>query len=191
MGTASFPVFPSLSLSALRWGHSGVRAGIHKGKKGRVLGDFSGVSSKMSFLSSSGVDRKNAPPYTPPSLETETPCGPVLRRITERAGVLPGNRTGSCVPKFRKLSFHDVDPLDGTRGQLFDIVKIEERETWTARFLRTEPDESPGRSNRLRRYVFSRGTLPIMRSSDRNERCVSSSSKTCLRRPSQISNLRV
>ena len=30
----------------------------------------------------------------------------------------------------------------GFLGQLFDIVKIEERETWTARFLRTEAGSS-------------------------------------------------
>ena len=28
----------------------------------------------------------------------------------------------------------------GTRGQLFEIVKMEERETWTARFLRDLPN---------------------------------------------------
>ena len=39
--------------------------------------------------------------------------------------------------KFGSCASTDAAVERRTRGQLFDIVKIEERETWTARFLRS------------------------------------------------------
>ena len=79
-------------------------------------------------------------PYTPPSLETKQRQrrGGGLERQSERAGVLPGNRKKTLFLEMGSLASTDVAPLSGFRGQLFDIVKMEERETWTARFLRTE-----------------------------------------------------
>jgi len=58
----------------------------------------------------------------------------------ERAEVLPGNRKNSPVPKIRKPMLPPTPSATRLRGLLFDIVKMEERETWTARFLRAEPD---------------------------------------------------
>ena len=67
------------------------------------------------------VERQTLPPISDP----------------ERADRPPGNRNKVLFARIRKLCFHDVAPETGPRGQLFDIVKMEERETWTARFLRT------------------------------------------------------
>ena len=98
-------------------------------------------------------------------------------------------------PKIRKRRFHDAALERGSQGPLFDIVKMEERETWTARFLRS--DREIGQTDFDGTFSL-RGTLPITRGSPRSDRCVSSSiciarckRKTCRRRPSQISNLRV
>ncbi len=44
---------------------------------------------------------------------------------------------GFCSEEFEGLAFTDADDESRSRGQLFDIVKMEERETWTARFLRS------------------------------------------------------
>jgi hypothetical protein len=45
----------------------------------------------------------------------------------------------SCpLNEFEGDAFTDACPVMGTWGQLLDIVKIEERETWPARFLRFE-----------------------------------------------------
>jgi hypothetical protein len=67
------------------------------------------------------VERLSLPPFSDP----------------ERADRPPGNRNKVLFARIRKPGFHDVAPETGPRGQLFDIVKMEERETWTARFLRT------------------------------------------------------
>src|SRR5690349_16543537 len=98
-------------------------------------------------------------------------------------------------PKIRKPCFHDAALERGSQGLLFDIVKMEERETWTARFLRS--DREIGQTDFDGTFSL-RGTLPITHSSEWSDRCVSSSiciarckRKTCRRRPSQISNLRV
>ena len=70
--------------------------------------------------------------------DDERPCG------TARSELRKGQRccraTGRTLlfPKIRKLCFHDVALERGSRGPLFDIVKMEERETWTARFLRSD-----------------------------------------------------
>ena len=44
----------------------------------------------------------------------------------------------SCSPKLGSPASTDVALERGSRGLLFDIVKMEERETWTARFLRSD-----------------------------------------------------
>ena len=48
--------------------------------------------------------------------------------------------TGSKIlfPKLGSPASTDAALERGTRGPLFDIVKMEERETWTARFLRSD-----------------------------------------------------
>ena len=88
--------------------------------------------------------------------------GLAARRQRFLIGQICCRATGSKIlfPKIRKPASTDAALERGSQGPLFDIVKMEERETWTARFLRS--DREIGR-NRLRRYVFSRGTLPITR----------------------------
>ena len=87
-------------------------------------------------MSFSGVDTQNGQPYNPPSLNDAAlrPARPVFQ---ERAEVLPGNRkTPVCSQKLGSLASVDAALERGSQGLLFDIVKMEERETWTARFLR-------------------------------------------------------
>src|ERR1700750_114345 len=78
----------------------------------------------------------------------------------------------SCSQKLGSSASTDAALERGSQGPLFDIVKMEERETWTARFLRS--DREIGR-NRLRRYVSQRYILPVQRSLLRLDGCVSSS----------------
>src|SRR5690606_15024055 len=88
----------------------------------------------------------------------------------------------------------DVALERGSRGLLFDIVKMEERETWTARFLRS--DREIGQTDFD--GTFLRGTLPITQVLGPAVTGVctrqlrrQTHSKRGKRPPSQISNLRV
>jgi len=66
--------------------------------------------------------------------------GLAARRQRFLIGQICCRGTGSKIlfPKIRKHRFHDAALERGSQGPLFDIVKMEERETWTARFLRSD-----------------------------------------------------
>ena len=87
------------------------------------------------------------------SSDTRSHCSAILK------GQTCCRETGNwvCSPEFGSSRFHRRRPDTGPRGQLFDIVKMEERETWTARFLRNLPGPRLGGFNRLRRCTFLRG----------------------------------
>ena len=51
--------------------------------------------------------------------------------------MLPGDRTGPLVPEKLGSPASTDAYASRLRGLLFDSVKMEERETWTARFLRS------------------------------------------------------
>jgi hypothetical protein len=55
----------------------------------------------------------------------------------ERAGLSRATGDKVLFARIRKQLLPPTSTQCGTRGQLFEIVKMEERETWTARFLRT------------------------------------------------------
>jgi hypothetical protein len=89
-------------------------------------------------LSFSAVDTQKGQPYNPPALNDAAQRPPRVV-FQDKAEVLPGNRRLSPVPKFQEaLLPTDADLERGSQGLLFDIVKMEERETWTARFLRSD-----------------------------------------------------
>ena len=94
----------------------------------------------------------------------------------------------SCSQKLGSPASVDVALERGSRGLLFDIVKMEERETWTARFLRS--DREIGQTDFD--GTFSQEVHTIRRDLRIvSDRCVSSSSKRADVDHSQISNLRV
>ena len=96
-----------------------------------------------------------------------------------------------CSPEFGSSGFHRRRPDPGTRGQLFDIVKMEERETWTARFLRNLPSLARSGFNRHSTvYVSYRGIQQSARQRAK-QLCVLVNSKRADVDLSQISNLRV
>lgn len=127
------PVF-----QAQLWIHCAAKTPRKPGASARSGG---GARRKCRFCHFGVLTGRRAPPYTPPSLETKQRCGAAAVRAENLKG------QGCCRATGRSLLFiklgssasTDVDPQDGPRGQLFEIVKMEERETWTAKFLRTEP----------------------------------------------------
>ena len=78
---------------------------------------------------------KSAPPITR-LVADERPCGPPVT-ISEKGRRAAGQPEAMfCSQKLGSLASTDAALERGIRGPLLVIVKMEERETWTARFLR-------------------------------------------------------
>jgi hypothetical protein len=83
--------------------------------------------------------------YNPPTLTTLGWLAPTVDGFLTEQGVAPGDRGGVVLSVlWEAVASDDVWPLWG-EGRFLDIVKMEERETWPARFLRIDSlDLGPG-----------------------------------------------